>query len=118
MLLLIWSGRGWLIWVTSAVVGFILNSLADRLHGPDAWGTYLAYPGLWCLLMAVVCWWLSSHWLREESAELMMLRNAGPTVVATRTRHRFLFMPARVWMALYGLAGAVLFLVGLVAKGL
>lgn len=116
-MILIFSGRGWLLFVVWMTLGFTLSQVAEGQHGAGAFTRFPAYPGVACLVMAGCAYWLGQTWLREHPSVKVKTEEHG-WVEVNREHHRMFFLPARAWAVIFAAVGLLLTGVGMIGAGL
>jgi hypothetical protein len=110
--MLIWTGRGFLVFVIVFGFSLVLNFAFNTWWGEGYYDTHKWPFAISLLLSAIVCWIVGSA-LRKGTSRTVIDKETGEELVLNRNHHSLFFIPMHIWAPILVVIGCVLLVVDL-----
>ena len=107
MLHIVWTGKGYLVFVIVFVCSLIANIVSNMELGPGYYDHHK-----WPLVVSLavsgaICWSLGDY-LRKRSDQVVIDKQTGRKFVINRSRHTLFWIPMHWWGPLLLAGGSIL----------
>lgn len=108
MIHIIWSGKGYLVFVIVFGCSLIANLISNAKVGPGYYNHHKWPLAISLLVSAAVCWPLGDY-LRKRSDRVVIDKQTGREFVINQSRHTLFFIPMHWWAPILLVSALILF---------
>ncbi|HTY88152.1 MAG TPA: hypothetical protein VMB80_11855 [Candidatus Acidoferrum sp.] len=110
MIHIIWTGKGYLVFVIVFGCSLIANLIVNAKAGPDYYDQHKWPFAVSLLVSAAICWPLGDY-LRKRSDQVVIDKQTGKEFVINQSRHTLFFIPMHWWAPILMVGAVILFVV-------
>ena len=108
MIHIIWTGKGYLVFVIVFGCSLIANLIFNAEVGPGYYDHHKWPFAVSLLVSAAICWPLGDY-LRKGSDRMVIDKQTGREFVINQSRHTLFWIPMRWWAPILTVGAVILF---------
>jgi len=108
MIHIIWTGKGYLVFVVVFGCSLIANLISDAAIGSGYYDTHKWPFAVSLIVSAAICWLLSDY-LRKRSDRVVIDKQTGQEFLINQSRHTLFWIPMHWWAPILIVIAWILF---------